>query len=79
MKRLKFMKPETDSPTAGTVDALEVLLDPIRSKIVFEIIFKGEVTAEKLVELTKKGEKFDQDTFGGCRFVPLVGEYGWKE
>jgi DNA-binding transcriptional ArsR family regulator len=48
------MKPETDSPTAGTVDALEVLLDPIRSKIVFEVIFKGEVTAEKLVELTKK-------------------------
>ncbi len=54
MKRLKFVKPVTDSPTAGTVNALEVLIDPIRSKIVFEIIFKGELTAEQLVELTKK-------------------------
>ncbi|MCG3252434.1 MAG: winged helix-turn-helix transcriptional regulator [Candidatus Heimdallarchaeota archaeon] len=48
------MKPKTESPDAGTVDALEVLLDPIRSKIVFEIIFKGEVTADKLVDITKK-------------------------
>jgi len=54
MKRLKFIKPKTDSPDASTVDALEVLLDPIRSKIVFEIIFKGEVTADMLVDITKK-------------------------
>jgi len=48
------MKPKTESPDAGTVDALDVLLDPIRSKIVFEIIFKGEVTADRLVDITKK-------------------------
>lgn len=54
MKRLKFIKPIKESPDASTVDALEVLLDPIRSKIVFEIIFKGEVTANMLVEITKK-------------------------
>jgi len=54
MKRLKFIKPISESPTAGTVNALEVLLDPIRSKIVFEIIFKGEITAEELVKITKK-------------------------
>ncbi|NPE07199.1 MAG: winged helix-turn-helix transcriptional regulator [Asgard group archaeon] len=54
MKRLKFIKPKTETADPSIGNVLEVLFDPIRSRIVFEIIFKGEVTAEKLVEITKK-------------------------
>ncbi|NYT03823.1 MAG: protein-L-isoaspartate O-methyltransferase, partial [Candidatus Methanofastidiosa archaeon] len=34
---------------------------------------------ELLVLKKKKGGTFDTNKYGGCVFVPLVGEDGWKE
>lgn len=39
----------------------------------------GNKFIQELVRLTRRGRNFDREVFGGCRFVPLVGEYGWKE
>ena len=52
MKRLQFIKPTSGEKSGPT--PIETLLDPIRSKILFEIILKSEVTAEKLMKVTQK-------------------------
>lgn len=53
MKKLQFIKPISDD-IEDTIEPIELLLDPIRSKILFEIMLKREITAEKLMESTKK-------------------------
>lgn len=32
---------------------------------------------QDLVRLTRKGKKLEKENFGGCVFVPLIGEYGY--
>ena len=39
----------------------------------------GERWAQSLTRITKRGDRTEQQTFGACAFVPLVGEHGWKE
>jgi protein-L-isoaspartate(D-aspartate) O-methyltransferase len=34
---------------------------------------------QDLVFVVRKGNEFTQENLGGCVFVPLVGEYGYKE
>jgi len=40
----------------------------------------GDRWAQMLYKVTKlpNGE-FKKENLGGCRFVPLIGEYGWPE
>ena len=52
MKKLQFIKP-ISGEEEGT-SHLEVLLDPIRSKILLEVILNADVTAEKLMIKTQK-------------------------
>jgi DNA-binding transcriptional ArsR family regulator len=54
MKRVQFFKPIKEQSEVEPFDLVELLLDPIRSKIIFEVILRGEATAEILVEATKK-------------------------
>lgn len=37
----------------------------------------GGRSLQTLYRVTRRGEKFVEEDLGGCRFVDLVGEYGW--
>jgi protein-L-isoaspartate(D-aspartate) O-methyltransferase len=43
------------------------------------IIPVGDRYTQELIKITRKGENFDQEGLGGCRFVNLIGVHGWKE
>ena len=33
---------------------------------------------QKLIRVTRTGEKFQTEDFGACAFVPLIGAHGWR-
>jgi protein-L-isoaspartate(D-aspartate) O-methyltransferase len=37
----------------------------------------GGQHSQELVKIVKDEDGIHQTTLGGCRFVKLVGEYGW--
>jgi protein-L-isoaspartate(D-aspartate) O-methyltransferase len=39
----------------------------------------GTRWAQTLTRVTKRGNATTEETFGGCMFVPLIGEHGWSE
>ena len=39
----------------------------------------GDAEKQKLILLTKKGGRVNRKEIGDCKFVPLVGKYGWPE
>ena len=39
----------------------------------------GDEDKQKLILLTKKGGRVNRKEIGDCKFVPLVGKYGWPE
>ncbi|MCS7281515.1 MAG: protein-L-isoaspartate(D-aspartate) O-methyltransferase [Desulfobacterota bacterium] len=40
----------------------------------------GGEFSQDLIVYTKVGENdYEEENYGGCRFVKLIGEYGWKE
>jgi protein-L-isoaspartate(D-aspartate) O-methyltransferase len=39
----------------------------------------GSRWTQSLVRLTKRTGEVQQETFGGCMFVPLIGAHGWSE
>ena len=39
----------------------------------------GEADKQKLVLLTKSGERVSRQDLGDCKFVPLIGKYGWSQ
>lgn len=40
----------------------------------------GEESVQDLIVYTKEDKNnFTEENYGGCRFVKLVGEYGWRE
>ena len=43
------------------------------------IIPVGDRYTQELIKITRKGENFEQEDLGGCRFVNLIGVHGWKE
>lgn len=43
------------------------------------IIPVGDRYTQELIKITRKGESFEQESLGGCRFVNLIGVHGWKE
>ncbi|NHJ47819.1 MAG: winged helix-turn-helix transcriptional regulator [Asgard group archaeon] len=54
MKPVRFLIPKKERPGEESFDLFELLLDPIRSKIIFEVILRNEVTADYLIEVTDK-------------------------
>jgi len=53
MKSTKFFQLHSDDAVPPEY-TFELLQDPVRSKIIFEIILNGEVTADQIVEATEK-------------------------
>ena len=43
------------------------------------IIPVGNKSSQDLIKVTKKKGNFIQKNLGGCRFVNLVGTYGWRD
>ena len=43
------------------------------------VIPVGGRDLQSLKKVTKREERNLEEDLGGCRFVPLVGDYGWKE
>jgi protein-L-isoaspartate(D-aspartate) O-methyltransferase len=39
----------------------------------------GGTDKQKLVVLTKKGDRVSRRDLGHCKFVPLIGKYGWPQ
>ena len=52
MSSVRFYKTETGE--SSQIDFFDILSDPIRSKIMFELLISGEVTAEEIVTKTGK-------------------------
>ncbi len=67
--------------TAGAPDIPRVLLEQlaIGGKLVIPV---GSRTSQTLMRITRLSEDLrdlKQEDLGGCRFVNLVGEYGWQQ
>jgi protein-L-isoaspartate(D-aspartate) O-methyltransferase len=43
------------------------------------VIPTGPRFTQTLYKLTREGDRFSEEEVTGCVFVPLVGDYGWKE
>ena len=64
--------------TAGAPDIPEHLTDQLADggRLVMPV---GGADTQDLLRVTKVGETLVRENMGKCRFVPLIGEYGWKE
>jgi protein-L-isoaspartate(D-aspartate) O-methyltransferase len=43
------------------------------------VIPVGDRDIQQLVKLTRRSGQLVEERYGGVRFVPLIGEQGWKE
>jgi len=64
--------------TAGAPNVPEILIDQlaIGGRMVVPV---GDRFSQDLIKITKDERGVHQTNLGGCRFVKLVGEHGWKE
>ncbi|MCC6848288.1 MAG: protein-L-isoaspartate(D-aspartate) O-methyltransferase [Deltaproteobacteria bacterium] len=64
--------------TAGTPQVPRPLVTQLREggSLVFPV---GEEQLQTLVRIRKEAEGLREEYFGDCRFVKLVGRYGWRE
>jgi protein-L-isoaspartate(D-aspartate) O-methyltransferase len=64
--------------TAGAPKIPAVLLDQLKigGRLVIPV---GSAHTQELVKITKHRGGFRQTNLGGCRFVKLIGEHGWKD
>jgi protein-L-isoaspartate(D-aspartate) O-methyltransferase len=63
--------------TAGAPDIPQPLLDQlsIEGRLVIPV---GDAYVQDLVRVTKTKEGIKKEDLGGCRFVKLIGKYGWE-
>jgi len=64
--------------TAGAPDIPQPLLDQltIGGRLVVPV---GDAFVQDLIRITKTGEGIKREDLGGCRFVKLIGKYGWND
>jgi protein-L-isoaspartate(D-aspartate) O-methyltransferase len=64
--------------TAGSPVIPQPLLDQLAAggRVVIPV---GDVFSQDLIRVTKTEEGFKKEDLGGCRFVKLIGKYGWQE
>jgi protein-L-isoaspartate(D-aspartate) O-methyltransferase len=64
--------------TAGAPQAPQPLLDQLSvgGRLVIPI---GDEQAQTLVRVTRTRTGFKQEQLGECKFVKLVGKYGWRD
>ena len=63
--------------TAGSPDIPQPLIDQlaIGGRLVIPV---GDAFVQDLVRVTKTEEGIKKEDLGGCRFVKLIGKYGWE-
>ena len=63
--------------TAGAPSVPKILIDQLApgGRMVVPV---GDRHSQDLIKITKDGKNMRETNLGGCRFVKLVGEYGWK-
>jgi protein-L-isoaspartate(D-aspartate) O-methyltransferase len=63
--------------TAGAPEIPQPLLDQlaIGGRLVIPI---GDAYVQDLIRMTKTEEGVKKEDLGGCRFVKLIGRYGWE-
>jgi protein-L-isoaspartate(D-aspartate) O-methyltransferase len=64
--------------TAAAPDISQVLVEQLNDGGVL-VIPVGSRYSQSLYKATKKGRKIEKEERTLCVFVPLIGEYGWKE
>jgi protein-L-isoaspartate(D-aspartate) O-methyltransferase len=64
--------------TAGAPQIPDVLIDQMGEggRLVVPV---GNQHTQELIKIFRDDQNIRQINLGGCRFVKLVGEYGWKE
>ncbi len=64
--------------TAGAPEVPEVLINQLAEggRLVVPV---GNQHTQELIKICRTKGKTQQTNLGGCRFVKLVGEHGWKE
>ena len=64
--------------TAGAPEVPEVLINQLveGGRLVVPV---GNQHTQELIKICRTKAKVQQTNLGGCRFVKLVGEHGWKE
>lgn len=64
--------------TAGAPELPELLIHQLMKggRLVVPV---GNQHTQELIKIYRDQEKIQQTNLGGCRFVKLVGEHGWKE
>lgn len=64
--------------TAGAPKIPDVLIDQLEigGRMVVPV---GDQHTQELTKIFRDDQDIRQTNLGGCRFVKLVGEYGWKE
>ncbi|MFQ5451580.1 MAG: protein-L-isoaspartate(D-aspartate) O-methyltransferase [Nitrospinaceae bacterium] len=63
--------------TACTPEIPRVLIKQLADKGRM-VVPVGDLEKQKLVVLTCNGDRISQREIGQCKFVPLVGKYGWS-
>jgi protein-L-isoaspartate(D-aspartate) O-methyltransferase len=63
--------------TAGAPDIPQPLIDQLAmgGRLVIPV---GNSFAQDLIRITKVEEGVKKEDLGGCRFVKLIGKYGWE-
>ncbi len=63
--------------TAGSPDIPQPLIDQLAAggRLVIPV---GDAFIQELYRVTKTEAGVKKEALGGCRFVKLIGEYGWK-
>jgi protein-L-isoaspartate(D-aspartate) O-methyltransferase len=64
--------------TAGSPDIPQTLLDQlaIGGRLVIPV---GDAFVQDLIRVIKTEEGIEKEDLGGCRFVKLIGKYGWEK
>ena len=64
--------------TAGGPDIPQPLLDQLTmgGRLVIPV---GDAFVQDLIRITKTKDGIKKEDFGGCRFVKLIGKYGWND
>ena len=64
--------------TAGAPDIPQILLDQlvVGGRIVLPV---GNQYSQDLIRIVKTEKGIHKENLGGCRFVKLVGEHGWRD
>ena len=64
--------------TAGTPSIPQPLVEQLAQggRLIIPV---GNRFSQELIKVTKRNGNLVEENLGGCRFVDLVGEYGWKD